>query len=135
MRGPRPRSVTGRFPSCILQRIKPPATFPLTANIGVLDPILGERDATQQPKHALEIDRFENPTVKVDGEFGSIRFEKRRGNGKDRNASIHSLERGRNAVRLRFIFADGSSRFTAIHDRHSVGVARRVSIQLRRNLE
>lgn len=135
MCGPRPRLVTGRFPSCIFQRIKPPATFPLTANIGVLDPILGERDTTQQPKHALEIDRFENPTVKIDGEFGSIRFEKRRRNGEDRNASVHSLERGRDAIHQRFVFADVSSRFTAIHDRHSVSVARRVSIRLKRNLE
>lgn len=130
MRGCRTRLVTGRFPSCILEGIEPPATFPLTANIGVLDPMLGERDATQKAKHPLEVDGFENPAVKVDGEFGSICFEKRCGNGKDRDTPVHSFKGGRDAVDRRFVLADSSSRFTTVHDRHSMRVARGGLVQL-----
>ena len=123
--------MTGRFPSCILERIEPPATFPLTANIGVLDPMLGERDTTQKAKHPLEIDRFEDPAVKVDGEFGSICFEEGRRNGKDRDTPVHSFEGGRNVFDRRFVFANSSSRFTTVHYRHPIRVARGVSVQLR----
>jgi hypothetical protein len=96
----------------------------LTADVSVLDPVLGDRDPTQEAKHPLEIDGFEDPAVKVDGKFGSIRFEKGRRNGEDWDAPVHSFDGGRNAVDLGFVFPDGSSRFTAIHDRHSTHVMR-----------